>query len=122
AAAAALAAWREREALARDRPRQWILKDATIVEIALLDPADRAALYRVPGLPAKTVRRAGKDLLGLLAEARRTAMPDERPPRVDEAALRARLKPMQAAVANVAAELGIAPEVIASRKDLLAAL
>lgn len=122
AAAAALAEWREREALARDRPRQWILKDATIVEIATLDPEDRAALYRVPGLPAKTVRRAGKDLLGLLAEARRAALPDEPPPRVDEAALRARLKPMQAAVAKVAAELDIAPEVIASRKELLAAL
>lgn len=122
AAAAALAEWREREALARDRPRQWILKDATIVELAVTDPPDRAALYRVPGLPAKTVRRAGKDLLGLLAEARSAKLDEERPERIDESAIRARLKPMQAVVAETARRLDVAPEVIASRKELLAAL
>jgi ribonuclease D len=45
-----VAAWREREAQARDLPRGWILKDEPVLEIAAHHPRDIEALARVRGL------------------------------------------------------------------------
>ena len=119
-----LAEWREREALRLDRPRQWILKDSALLEIAVAGPESEAALARTPDLPAGTVRRAGRDLLAILAEARadaRAADGYQPPARLDEMEKKL-LKPMQAAVAAAAQALGMQPEVVASRKELSAAL
>ncbi|MEX2126609.1 MAG: ribonuclease D [Woeseia sp.] len=123
-AAEKLAAWREQEALRLDRPRQWILKDSVLLELAAADPEGDAALARTADLPPKTVRRAGRELLGILAGARADARaPDDYqpPPRPDEAEKKL-LKPMLALVAGAAEKLGVQPEVLASRKDLTAAL
>ena len=123
-AAQKLAAWREQEALRLDRPRQWILKDTALVELALTSPEEEAGLARTTDLPSKMIRRAGGDLLAILAEARSDEnSPDdyEPPPRPDETERR-QLKPMLALVAATARDLGIQPEVIASRKELTAAL
>jgi ribonuclease D len=123
-AAEKLGAWREQEALRLDRPRQWILKDSVLLELAVAGPENDAALARTPGLPPGTVRRAGRDLLAVLADARAEARaPDEYqpPPRPDETEKKL-LKPMLSLVAATAEELGIQPEVVASRKELTAAL
>jgi ribonuclease D len=54
----ALAAWRERRAVARNRPRGWILDDAVLREIVLQVPRTRDALAQVEGMPAcPTLRR-----------------------------------------------------------------
>jgi ribonuclease D len=120
-AAGMLAAWREQEAISRDRPRQWIMKDATLLELAAAGPRDLAALKRIGSLPPATVRRAGKTLLGLLAEARGEPAGDEAPVgRLDDAG-KAELRQMQSLVAGQARELGLQPEVVASRKELSAA-
>lgn len=123
-AAEKLAAWREREALRLDRPRQWILKDTALIELAVKDPRDEAGLARTTELPPKAIRRTGAELLSILAEARageRSPHGYEPPPRPDETEKK-RLKPMLALVAATALELDIQPEVIASRKELTAAL
>lgn len=121
-AAARLAAWREREAIEKDRPRQWIMKDATLLELATAGPRDLAALQRIGSLPPATVRRAGKTLLGLLAEARGEPPGDRVPAsRLDDTG-KAKLRDMQSLVAARAGELGLQPEVLASRRDLTAAL
>src|SRR5262249_48826439 len=46
----AVAAWREREARAKDLPVGWVLKDPTVIEIARTRPPDTAALARVRGV------------------------------------------------------------------------
>ena len=123
-AAAKLAAWREREALRLDRPRQWILKDTVLLALAIAGPAGEAALARTAELPPKLLRRSGSELLAILSDAESAASaPDdyEPPPRPDENEKKL-LKPMLALVAATAGDLGIQPEVIASRKDLTAAL
>jgi ribonuclease D len=123
-AAEKLATWREQEALRLDRPRQWILKDTALIELALAGPEGEAALARTTDLPPKMIRRAGSELLALLAEARtdESSTDDyEPPPRPDETE-RKQLKPMLALVAAAARELGIQPEVVASRKELTSAL
>ncbi|MDH3440657.1 MAG: HRDC domain-containing protein, partial [Gammaproteobacteria bacterium] len=41
AAAAALASWRESEALSRNRPRQWIIRDNALLDIAINAPTSK---------------------------------------------------------------------------------
>jgi ribonuclease D len=120
-AAESLAAWRETQAVRLNRPRQWILRDAALLEIAVAAPEDEAQLSRIPALPPKTARRAGKELLALVAAARAGADDYVPPPRPDEAG-KALLKEMQQRVEDAAARLEVVPEVVAPRKELSEAL
>ncbi len=51
AALKAAAAWREREAIARDIPRRRVLKDDSIYDLALNKPTDLKALERLRSIP-----------------------------------------------------------------------
>ncbi|HEY5790812.1 MAG TPA: ribonuclease D [Gammaproteobacteria bacterium] len=75
----ALAAWREREAQAADKPRRWIVDDAALLALARARPARREQLGRIRGLSEGLVRRHGADLLELI-HASRQAAPDTPPP------------------------------------------
>jgi len=67
---AGIAAWREREAQARDVPRSRILKDETLLEIAAHPPADAEHLGHIRGLPNGYANsRAGKALITAIEEA-----------------------------------------------------
>lgn len=71
-----LAAWREREAQARDVPRARVLKDEALVEIALAAPKSPEDLGRLRALPSGFERsRLGGDVLA--AVARGIARPAE---------------------------------------------
>jgi ribonuclease D len=50
----ALAAWREREAIARDLPRGTVVHDDTLQEIALTNPKSLPEMQRVRGIPKQT--------------------------------------------------------------------
>ena len=59
-----LAAWREREAQRRDVPRNRVLRDEALVEIAHHTPSNIAELARTRGLGDKTAQgRYGKELI-----------------------------------------------------------
>jgi ribonuclease D len=114
-----LAAWRERRAAARNRPRGWILDDAVVREIVLRVPRDRAALAALEGMPEGVVKHSGDELLALVEAA---ALPQPLPPlprreRPDPAFV-ARTKRLAEAAQGVAQGLGIAPEVLATRRVL----
>jgi ribonuclease D len=64
-----LAAWREREAQARDVPRGRILKDDLLMEIVSAAPANAQALAQLRGLPAGFERSRGAE--GMLDAVRR---------------------------------------------------
>ena len=119
AAAARLAAWRETEAVRRDKPRQWILKDSVLLEIAASLPQSMRALRDIDAMPPKLVQRAGNELLDIV---RLSAGDDSdyRPPPLPDENQKRLLKSMQAAVAKCGDELGIGAEIIASRKELSA--
>jgi ribonuclease D len=114
-----LAAWRERRAMERNRPRGWILDDAALREVVVRVPRSLAALQAMAELPPGVVRHCGEELLACIAAA---AVPDPAP------ALEARQRPDPVQSARVkrlgavnqatAAELGISPEVLATRRDL----
>jgi ribonuclease D len=119
AAAARLAAWREREALKANRPRQWILKDAVLIELAGRLPDNVAELERVADMPAGLVRRCGTTIIAAIA-ASGTDEHDYTPPRSPDESQKGLLKSMQNTVAACAADLGLAAETVAAKRDLIA--
>jgi len=64
-----LCRWREQVAQRQNRPRRWIVKDDTIIEIARQMPESLEALSRIRELNDKTVKRHGEKLLELVARA-----------------------------------------------------
>ena len=117
--AQAVAAWRERRAIERNRPRGWILDDAVLREIVLRLPRTLAALTALPEMQESVVRKCGEELLELVRDA---AIADPPPPlprreRPDPALLAA-VKRLAEIAAAVAGELEIGPEVLATRREL----
>lgn len=121
AAAARLAAWRETEALRANRPRQWITKDSVLMELAKVMPSTMADLEKVGGLQAGLIRRAGSDILDALA-ASAADDSDYQPPGAPDEEQKLLLKTMQTQVADCAADLGLAAETVASKRDLSAVI
>ena len=120
-AAAHLAEWREREALRRNRPRQWIMRDAVVLDIAVNQPDTRKKLAATSGMAARTVARAGDELLQVLVNAVNEKN-DYQPPQKPSERQKAVLKKMQLAVSDAAEQLGLATELIAPKKELSAAM
>lgn len=117
----ALAAWREETARAEDIPRGWIVKDEVLIDLARQQPRTPEALSITRGLEDKIVRRHGRALCGLIAEALdKPALKVELAPRpakksVDQEAI---LDAMGAIVRLRAAQNTLNPVVLATRKDL----
>lgn len=122
----ALAAWREEQALTKDLPRRWILKDDVLLEIARRSPGNERELEKVRGVDAGFVKKNGKTILDLIEKARQ--LPKDKWPKDKYLASRptpqqeATLDLLSAALRLIAVEAGLSPQVIASRKDLLALL
>lgn len=121
AVAASLAAWRESEALRANRPRQWIVKDSALIEVAKRLPRDVSELEGIDDLPSGLVRRSGKDLLEVIA-ATDGDEGDYRPPSAPDEEQKVLLKKMQQDVAACADDLGLAAETVASKKELSAVI
>jgi len=119
-AAADLAGWRESEALRRNRPRQWVLRDRVLLEIATNLPNSMQALRGVADIPARLVQRAGEELLTIVAHSGNDT--DYRPPSAPDERQKNTLKSMQAIVARCAENLGVEAEIVASRKELSAVI
>ena len=71
-AAKLLATWREMQALERDRPRQWIMRDNVLVDIAHKLPANVKQLSAISDLPPKLLQRAGQDIVAAVANAEKS--------------------------------------------------
>jgi len=120
AAARALAEWREKRAIESDKPRGWILADDALLALVSLAPQTIEDLEKIRVLPPAVVRKRGEELLRLLSAARGGPSTDAlveapRRPTPEETALAAKL---MKAVREQAESLGIAPEVLATRRDV----
>lgn len=82
AVARAVAAWREREAQARDLPRAWVLRDESLLEIAHHMPRTADELARTRGLARKTVD-SGQGAAILAAVEQAMNLPEEALPRAE---------------------------------------
>ena len=121
AAAARLAAWRETEAIDRNRPRQWILRDSVLLDIAYRLPETTDQLAQIDGMPGKLIGRVGRRLLQEVAASANDEN-DYSPPRPPSESQKALLKEMQSRVQACAEELGIAAETVSSKRELSAAV
>ena len=117
AAAVRLAAWREEEAIRRNRPRQWIIRDNVLLDIAYKLPSSEKQLAEIDGVPPKLVGRVGNQLIDAIA-ASKSEENAYQPPGPPDETQKALLKEMQALVAECAKDLNLAAETVASKREL----
>ena len=115
-----LAAWREREAMRRDIPRNWVVRDQTLVEIARRGVATRADLGRIRGLKPQEAERSAEAMLA--AVRRGSQAPVIRGPATPSHKVQVRAR-MLTGIADALLRLrsdaaGVASELVASRADL----
>lgn len=115
----ALAAWRERRAIARNRPRGWILDDTVLREVVNRVPRDPQQLAAIEGMPEGVVRHSGEEILTMISNAAISDPPPPLPRRErPDPALVARVKRLSTAAQSIAAELQLAGEVLVTRRVL----
>jgi len=115
-----ICAWREREARARDLPRNRIVREHALWPLAKTQPDNLVSLARIEDMHPRTVRQDGEFLLDLIKRAGSVppeqwpaAVPEPLP--VEAAALIKRLR----AIGQVYAEqLNMAPELMLRKKTL----
>ena len=121
---AAATAWREREAQIRDTPRNRVLKDEVLLEIASNPPETAETLERIRGVPKGfAASRMGKMLLEAVAEGK-TATPPEVPesehkrPRRKRESSPAAVDLLKTLLRLRAEDAGVAPRLIANTDDI----
>ena len=117
--AQSVAAWRERRAIERNRPRGWILDDLVLRELIVRLPRSPDALAALPEMQESVVRKCGEELLELVKQAGISDPPPPLPrrerPDPEQVALVKRLADISSEVAK---GLEISPEVLATRREL----
>ncbi|MCG8423291.1 MAG: HRDC domain-containing protein [Proteobacteria bacterium] len=115
----ALAAWRLREALDRNKPLSWIMPDRAMIEVCQAGARSDRELFAVRGVGEGTVRRYGRAILRHVARGARN--PPPRPESVSRRALSRRAQLWAAVIVNVIQSRciasGIAPRFVATRHD-----
>ncbi|PZO81479.1 MAG: ribonuclease D [Mesorhizobium amorphae] len=117
-----IAAWREREARERNLPRQRVIKDDALFEVAQQQPRDAAALSRLRTVPKGWERSATATSL-LVAVNTALDIPKDQLPRIPKApqgseGSSAATELLKVLLRQVAEQEGVASKVLASSDDL----
>ncbi len=118
----AIAAWREREAQRINIPRQRLIRDESLLEIAATAPQDAASLGRIRGITRGFADgQTGQSLLEAIAEA--VHLPEDALPEARAAREGARPSPALVALLKVllaekAESHDVAPKLLASSDDI----
>jgi ribonuclease D len=112
-----LAAWREAEAQARNRPRGFIVKDPVLLAIARERMDDTDALEALDDFHPRARQRYGRELTRRVCEVLDSGATLPVPPQAGPRE-RATFKTMRKLVAQQAESLGIEPTVLATKKDM----
>jgi len=116
-----LAAWREEEAIRRNRPRGRILGDEQLVALSRRRPTNRPGLEEMRGLHARVVERSGKAVLAAIAGgagAPRSSWPELPDVTPKDARLTLLVDLMETLLKARAAEQRISPGYLATRGQL----
>jgi ribonuclease D len=114
-----LAAWRERRAVEKDRPRSWILDDNGLRSLVVKAPRDQAALSQLEDLTPGFIERTGAMVLDVIRAADLPAVLPQLSQRPrPEPEILALLKKLGALVQTRATELSLQPEILATRREL----
>jgi ribonuclease D len=114
-----LATWRERRAQRSNLPRNWVARDEVLVALARRGPVSRRDLLEIQGLGAGAVRKWADAILETVARAQRLP-PEEIWPRAGRptAEQKARIDRLMDVARTRAEDLGIAPAIIATRREV----
>jgi len=118
-AALELVRWRERAAQRADRPRRWLLEDDRLLALAAALPATPDAIDQL--MPPKFVARNGADIVD--AVARRDEADVQaivRASVAQQAPDKNKVRALQEDARKRAAGLGLEPEILATKRDLVA--
>jgi ribonuclease D len=118
-AALELVRWRERAAQRSDRPRRWLLDDEQLLVLAAALPTTPEAIGEL--MPPKFVARNGEDIVAAVA---RRGEPDVqaivRASAAQQAPDKNKVKALQEDARKRAAALGLEPEILATKRELVA--
>lgn len=119
----ALASWREKRAQAENRPRAWLLRDDTLLDIARICPETHEELAGIRQIPEQIIKKQGSNLSRLIEQAG-AMQPQPLPaknrrkkPNLKQEAL---ADVLQAQLALLAEQNAINPATLATRKQLQA--
>ena len=112
--------WREGETRRRDLPRNWLVSDKLLFVVAEKMPKNRYELAEVEGIKPPLVKKEGDALLALVKQAQHCPESDlpTRWPDPMQPAFKRRFKAIKGVVAEKAAALNIAPEMLLRRRDI----
>jgi ribonuclease D len=117
-AALALVRWREAAARNSDRPRRWLLADDVLLAIAAALPSDAAALATLAD--SKFIARSAPAILAAVAsradaEVQAEVRTNAAQPLPDKTVV----KSLQERVRQHAGKIGVEPEILATKRDLI---
>ena len=114
-----LCIWREREARARNIPRNRLIKEPSLWEIARKKVQDLALLPKVPDIPARTVKHDGETIVKIVVDALSSAETSW-PARLDPPLAQSEgplMKALKSFVREFAEQQQIPAEVLIRKKD-----
>ena len=118
----ALAAWRETRAQDKDIPRNWVMRDETLADMAGQMPKDVKGLKKIRNMSGDVAEgRHGKALLELIKETLagdQNSWPKPMKRKAPSAAVAAKTEMLKLLLKLQAAEHGVASKLIASSDDL----
>ena len=123
ARARALATWREARAVATNKPRQWIMSDKALLQLTVENPAKESELSKLTELPASLARNQGRKLIGILDAANNAYAKGDMDLQQQDFNIdveKMLSKKLAKLVRAKAESLGIAAEVLASKRDITA--
>ena len=116
-----LSQWREKTAQSENRPKNWLIRDDLLVELAKLQPETVTELNKIRGINERSVKRYGPVICQLINEAKdKSPIPlksknkSSKKTQRDEAVVDV----LTALVRIRADENSINPSILANRKDL----
>ena len=116
-----LSIWRERESRLRDTPRNWVLKNQSIISIITQWPTSLAQLHKIEEMRAKSVREDGEPILKILANAKQQ-LADKGPVQGIKKPLdpvwNKRFRKLKQIAISAAEQEEIVPELVLRKKDL----
>ncbi len=116
-----LTEWRERTAQAENRPKNWLVRDDLMLELAKLQPTTVEELAKVRSINERSVKRYGRVICKLIDEAKNSSpipMTDKNKAAKKTAKQEAILDVLTAVVRMRADENSLNPMILAGRKDL----
>ncbi len=116
-----LVEWRENLAKRRNRPAQWMLSNAAMIEVAIKAPRDKQQLKEIEKLTPKQQKYYEADIIDCVARAQALPKdqlltpPRNKPPTKKEKKL---IRAIADRIRSVCDELSIAPEIVATQRDI----